>query len=317
MDSVNVFDIYSTPETPTAPPSKKKASKRHPGESSKVPQAKKPRNAGLPEDGPSANTTPPSPRKQQTPPAPAGTTPPPAAPTDQAHQVSPASTGGDITSHAFISVKDRVAKNVKHDRCQEAMDVDLILNRTLNEFTNAMLTLTAGRLCSGAITEQAKSLEQRHADELKAAAEKYVKQLAVEFKEKNKLAEELKEKQKSLDKAIDQRDQFKESNRVNYRAAKQLEEDLAASRQENTTLEGWIEELEKANASNLERYNNATLRCFYDLWKHNQGANFNYLPENARNAELASCAARLEEEERARIPASPEISLAWDGQGRQ
>ena len=173
-----------------------------------------------------------------------------------------------------------------------------------------MLTLTAGRLRSGAVSEEAKSLEQRHADELKAAEAEYVEQLVVVLEEKNKLAEELKEKQKSLDKAIAQRDQFKESNCFNFRAAQQLEGELVASRQENTTLEGRIEELEKANASNLERYKNATLRCFYDFWKHNQGANFNYLPENARNAELARCAARLVEEERARIPASPEISLA-------
>ncbi|XP_062075637.1 uncharacterized protein LOC133779735 [Humulus lupulus] len=115
--------------------------------------------------------------------------------------------------------------------------------------------------------------------ELQAIEE--LKELAVVLEEKKKLAEELKEKQKSLDKAIDQRDQFKESNRVNFHAAKQLEEDLVASRQENTTLEGQIEELEKANANNLER-----------------------------NAELARCAARMAEEERARIPASPEISLA-------
>ncbi|XP_062105020.1 uncharacterized protein LOC133816669 [Humulus lupulus] len=147
----------------------------------------------------------------------------------------------------------------------EAMDVDLILNRALNKFTSAMLTLTVSRLRSGAITEQAKSLEQWHADELKSATEKYAKQLAVVLEEKNKLAEELKKKQKSLDKAIDQREQFKESNRVNYRATKHLEEDLAASKQENTTLEGRIEELEKANASNLERYKNATLQCFYDF----------------------------------------------------
>ncbi|XP_062080500.1 uncharacterized protein LOC133785265 [Humulus lupulus] len=212
MDSVNVFDIYSTPETPTAPPSKKKARKRHPGESSKVPQTKKPRNASLPEDGPSTNTTPPSPLKQQTPSAPAGTTPPPAAPTDQAQQAGPASTRGDITSRAFKSVKDRVAKNVKHDRYREAMaarkamDVDLILNHALNEFPSAILTLTAGRLRSGAVIEQAKSLEQRHADELKAAVEKYAEQIAVVLEEKNKLNEQLKEKQKSLDKAINQRD---------------------------------------------------------------------------------------------------------------
>ncbi|XP_062093283.1 uncharacterized protein LOC133799284 [Humulus lupulus] len=131
-----------------------------------------------------------------------------------------------MTGRAFKSIKDRVTKIEKHDCCREAMaaieamDVDQVLNRALNEFTNAMLTLTASRLRSGAVTEQAKSLEQRHADELKAAAKKYVEQLAVVLDEKNKLADELKEKQTSLDKAIDQRDQFKESNRVNYCAAK-------------------------------------------------------------------------------------------------
>ncbi|XP_062080428.1 uncharacterized protein LOC133785190 [Humulus lupulus] len=151
----------------------------------------------------------------------------------------------------------------------------------LRSQAKAMLTLIVGRLRAGAVTEQAKSLEQRHADELKASKVKYAEQLAAVLEEKNKLDEKLREKKKSLHKAIEQRDQFKESNRVNYRAAKQLEEDLAASRQENTTLEGQIEELEKANASNLKR-----------------------------NAELTRCAARLAEEERARIPASLEISLA-------
>ncbi|XP_062086079.1 predicted GPI-anchored protein 58 [Humulus lupulus] len=118
MDSECVFDIYSAPEAPATPSSKKKTSKRHPGESSKVPQAKKPRTARVPKDGPSANATPPpSPHEQQTPPAPAGSTPSPAAPTDQTQQAGHASTGGNITSRAFRSVKDRVAKIVKHDCC--------------------------------------------------------------------------------------------------------------------------------------------------------------------------------------------------------
>ncbi|XP_062075547.1 uncharacterized protein LOC133779624 [Humulus lupulus] len=272
MDSINVFDIYSTPEVAAASPSKKKTRKRHHGESSKVPQAKKPRNAGPPEDRPSATTTPSSPRKQQIPPAPARSTPPPAALTDQTQQADPASTGGDITGHAFKLVKERVAKIVKHDHCREAMavaeamDVDLILNRGLNEFTSAMLTLTAGHIRSGAVTEQARTLEQQHEDELKAAEAKYAEQLAVVLEEKAKLAKQLEEKQRSMDKAREQRDQFKESNRFNFHAAQQLEEDL--------------------------------------------GANFDYLPENARDAELAHCATQLAEEERSRVPASPEISLA-------
>ncbi|XP_062088543.1 predicted GPI-anchored protein 58 [Humulus lupulus] len=84
MDSECVFELYSAPDAPAAPSSKKKASKRHPGESNTMPQAKKPPTAGLLEDGPSANATQlPSPHEQQTPPAPAGSTPSPAAPTDQ------------------------------------------------------------------------------------------------------------------------------------------------------------------------------------------------------------------------------------------
>ncbi|XP_062114032.1 uncharacterized protein LOC133825052 [Humulus lupulus] len=237
MDSENVFDIYSAPEAPEAPSSKKKTSKRHPGESSKAPPAKKTRIAGPPADGPSTNVTPPpSPLEQQTPPAPVESTPSPLAPTDQTQQAAPASTGGDISSHALRSVKDRVAKILKHEHCQEAM-----------------LTLTASRLCSGAITEQSRALEQRHAEELKAAEAKYTEQLEAMLEEKNKLAEEVKEKQTTLDKAIDQRDNFKESNHINYHENRKLEEDLTASRQETATLEGRIEKLEKANARNLER----------------------------------------------------------------
>ncbi|XP_062075190.1 uncharacterized protein LOC133779218 [Humulus lupulus] len=220
MDSKNLFDIYSAPEAPEAPLSKKKMSKRHPGESSKAPQAKKARTAVPPADGPSTNVTPPpSPLEQQTPPAPIRSTPSPPAPTDQTQQAAPASTGGDILSLALRSVKDRVAKILKHERCREAMastemmDVDQILTRTLNEFAS----------------------------------------LEAVLEEKNKLAEELREKQTALDKAIEQRDKFKESNRVNYCEAKKLEEDFTASRQETATLEGQIEKLEKANASNLER----------------------------------------------------------------
>ncbi|XP_062103390.1 eukaryotic translation initiation factor 5B-like [Humulus lupulus] len=82
MESEYVFDIYSALEALEAPSSKKKTSKRHPRESSKMPQAKKARTVGPPADGPSANATPPnSPLEQQTPPAPAGSTPSPPAPT--------------------------------------------------------------------------------------------------------------------------------------------------------------------------------------------------------------------------------------------
>ncbi|XP_062103155.1 uncharacterized protein LOC133814176 [Humulus lupulus] len=219
MNSENVFDIYSAPEAPKAPSSKKKMSKRHPGESSKAPPTKKTRTAGPPVDGPSTNvTTPPSPLEQQTPLTPVGSTPSPSTPTDQTQQAGPASTGGDITSRALRSVKDRVAKIVKHEHYREVMPVtemmhiDQILTQALNEFA---------------------SLEAVH-------------------EEKNKLAEELREKQTTLDTGVKQRDNFKESNRVNNRVAKKLEEDLNARRHETATLEGQIKKLEEANSRNLE-----------------------------------------------------------------
>ncbi|XP_062112495.1 lysine-rich arabinogalactan protein 18-like [Humulus lupulus] len=210
MDSENVFDIYNAPKAPIAPSSKKKTSKQHPGESSKAPPAKKTHTANPPADGPSTNATPPpSPLEQQTPPAPVRSTPSPPAPTEQTQQAAPVSTGGDISSRALRSVKDRVAKILKHERCRkvmagtETMDVDQILIRTLNGLASAMLTLTAGRLRSGAITEQSRALEQRHAEELKVSKAKYTEQLEAVLEEKNKMAEELREKQTALDKAIE------------------------------------------------------------------------------------------------------------------
>ena len=179
----------------------------------------------------------------------------------------------------------------------------------------AMLTLTAGFIRLGAVTKEARTSDQWHEDELKAAEARHADQLAVVTAEKAQLAKELEEKLKSLEKACELRDQYKESNRSNYKVAKQLELDLIASRQETRDLEGRVKDLEKNNATNLERYKNATLRCFYDFWKHNQGANFEYLPENAREAELARCAAQLAEEEGSRVPASPEISLAAGMEG--
>ncbi|XP_062075235.1 uncharacterized protein LOC133779269 [Humulus lupulus] len=165
-----------------------------------------------------------------------------------------------MVGRAFKLVKERITKIVKHDRYREAMaatetmEVDPILNRALNEFTIAMLTFTVGRICLGAITKHARTLEQQPEDELKAVEAKHAEQLAVVVEEKAKLAKELEEKQKSLEKVREQRDQFRESNCFNFRAAQYLEVDMAASRQETTALESRIEELEKANARNLESF---------------------------------------------------------------
>ncbi|XP_062080474.1 uncharacterized protein LOC133785240 [Humulus lupulus] len=204
----------------------------------------------------------------------------------------------------------------------ESMDVDQILNRALNELASAMLTVTASRLRSRVITEQSKASEQRNAKEIKDIEEKYKEQLEVAQKanatlleEKNKLVEEMEQKQASLNKALEAKEKYKESHLINFRKAKRLEADLIETRQEADKLEARIKDLKKTNASNLERYKGATSKCFYDFWKHNQGANFNYLFERMRQIEIARCVACLEEEERAKTPASPEISLATGVEG--
>ena len=48
------------------------------------------------------------------------------------------------------------------------------------------------------------------------------------------------------------------------------------------------------------------------FWKCNPNADFSYLPDHIKEAELARCAARLEEE---KAQGSPEISLATGIEG--
>ncbi|XP_062080277.1 uncharacterized protein LOC133785032 [Humulus lupulus] len=107
MESENVFHMYCAPKAPEAPASKKKASSRHHGESSKAPSANKTRTADPPADIPSINATPPpSPLEQENLPAPVGSTPSPSTTADQTQQAAPDSTGGDISSRALRSTKD-------------------------------------------------------------------------------------------------------------------------------------------------------------------------------------------------------------------
>ncbi|XP_062089660.1 uncharacterized protein LOC133796196 [Humulus lupulus] len=236
MASEDMFDMYNAPE---APASKKKASRQHHGECSKAPLAKKTRTVDPPIAGPSTNTTPPpSPLEQQTLPALVGSTPSPPAPAYQTQPTAPAPIGNDLSSRTLRSAKDRMARILRHEHCREAMagtesmDVDQILNRALYEIAS----LEVAQKANVALLE-----------------------------EKNTLAEEVKGKQTDLDKAIEAKEKYKESHIINYCEAKKLEADLIVSRQEVEKLEARIDELEKANASNLERYKSATSKCFYDF----------------------------------------------------
>ncbi|XP_062114262.1 uncharacterized protein LOC133825318 [Humulus lupulus] len=164
-----------------------------------------------------------------------------------------------------------------------------------------------------ALITQSKESDAKHAEEVKMLEGKNAELLD----QKNKLAEELKTFQTSLTKVVVEKEKFKESSKLNFQEAKKLEDELIASRKESEGLEGCIKELEEANASSLERCKGATSNCFYSFWKHNYEANFNYLSERMRRTEIGRCLARLEEEERAKILASHEISLATGVEGAE
>ncbi|XP_062085798.1 uncharacterized protein LOC133791907 [Humulus lupulus] len=197
------------------------------------------------------------------------------------------------------------------------MEVNQIINRALNEIASGMLTMTASWRCSGALIAQFKPFEARHAEELKTTKAKHIKQLEAAEKtntglleQKDKLAEELKQHQAALTQAIEAKEKFKKASLINFKEASKLQDDLVISIKETEGLEECIKELEEINASNLERYKGATFNYFYAFWKHNREADFSYLSERMRQSEINRCLAWLEEEERAKIPASPEISLA-------
>ncbi|XP_062111486.1 uncharacterized protein LOC133822984 [Humulus lupulus] len=178
------------------------------------------------------------------------------------------------------------------------------------------------------LDKQLKVFEERHAEELRAVETKYNEQLkaakgkyseqlesvenknAIVLEEKTTLVEELKQHQTTLAKVIETKEKYKESSKINYQEASKLQDDLVISRKEAVGLEERVKELEETNASNLERYKGATFNCFYVFWKHNREADFSYLSERLRQSQIDRCLARLEEEERAKMPASPEISLA-------
>ncbi|XP_062075320.1 uncharacterized protein LOC133779365 [Humulus lupulus] len=165
--------------------------------------------------------------------------------------------------------------------------------------------------------EELKASEAKHVEELKMVEEKYTEKLeAAEKKnpelleQKAKLAEELRQHQATLLKVIETKEKYKEPSLLNFKEASKLQDDLIISIKETEGLEERIKELEDTNASNLERYKGATFNCFYAFWKHNREADFSYLFDRLRQSEINRCLACLEEEERAKIPASPEISLA-------
>ncbi|XP_062093923.1 uncharacterized protein LOC133799956 [Humulus lupulus] len=190
------------------------------------------------------------------------------------------------------------------------MEVNQIINRALNE----VLSLKASE---DRHAEELKTTEVKYTEELKAAEAKYTEKIeaaekknAELLKYKAKLAKELKQHHASLTKAIETKEKYKEASLLNFKEASKLQDDLVINRKETERLEERVKELEETNASNLESYKEATFKCFYTFWKHNRGVDFSSLSECMRQSEISRCLTRLEEEERAKVPASPEISFA-------
>ncbi|XP_062089205.1 uncharacterized protein LOC133795765 [Humulus lupulus] len=127
-----------------------------------------------------------------------------------------------------------------------------------------------------------KEAEVKHTEALKEAEAKHLEALQVTEAKIASLEEELKKKEASIAKITASKEQYKETSLINYREAHKLQDELEISRKE-------VRALEEQNACNLEDY---------------EGATFEY---HIREAELARCIARLEEET---IPRSAEISLA-------
>ena len=146
MATPNVFDLYQAKEEEKVPQLRRKSSRRHNGETSQGPPAKKGRTKVPPKDMPTGQTSaqPSTPAEKQTPPAPSN---PPAAPTREQNKWEE-TLGAKLSSHALRAAKDRLAHIVKNDRIKnamvevESMGVDQILNRTLNEIASVSTSLS-------------------------------------------------------------------------------------------------------------------------------------------------------------------------------
>ncbi|XP_062103971.1 uncharacterized protein LOC133815105 [Humulus lupulus] len=165
MASANIFDLYSTQEEEEVPlVRKKKLTRKHDGEPSQMPSAKKNRATDPSNDGPSGQTfaQPPAPLEKEIPPppAPAATNPSPPAPTKQTQQVEGVPPGAKLSGRSLRSAKDRLAHILKHDRYKEVMaeaetmGVNQILNKALYEVASAMLTMTVARARAARVATQ-------------------------------------------------------------------------------------------------------------------------------------------------------------------
>ena len=180
-------------------------------------------------------------------------------------------------------------------------------------YSHALLSATTARTRAQAYLEQAKAKAiERHqvkaAEELSAAEAGHAKELEAVVRERDAAVTKLSEAEAAKEAAVKLRQEYRDFNKTHLREIKHLGEVLKTKDESILSLEGKVKQLELDNSKNLEKYKRTTLRCFYNFWKHNQGADFSYLSEEVRVAELARCAAQLAEEEaRAATPATPSV----------
>ena len=176
-----------------------------------------------------------------------------------------------------------------------------------------MLSAVTARTRVQASIEQAKAkATERHqvkaAEELSAAEARHAKELEAVVRERDAAVTKLSEAKAAKNAAVKLRQEYRDFNQAHLHEIKHLGEVLKTKDEAIVTLGGKVKQLELDNSKNLEKYKRTTLRCFYNFWKHNQGADFSYLSEEVRTAELARCAAQLAEEEaRAATPATPSV----------
>ncbi|XP_062078969.1 uncharacterized protein LOC133783371 [Humulus lupulus] len=312
MDSDDVFDHYQAVAASSIP---KKDGKRARGESSKTP-SKKARTDDAPATAPSKENTPPPPPTEQTTPTPANPQPSSRAADKEALDNS---SEGSLPSLVVGSAREMIYKLSKHRRSQAAitetasMEADQVVNRGLNEIVSGLLTLTAGSRRIGALVSQGRNFDSRLA-QAKEVFEVDKDKLLEENKELSRqyeqmcedqaiLTKELQDAQEALKKANEAREKWRESSVLVTQECKQLGFDLTASREEKKKLEERVQELEEEGAKNLKKSKEATHLCFYEFWKHNREANFNYLTERLKRTLMAQCAIWLEAEEKAKAKA--------------
>ena len=115
------------------------------------------------------------------------------------------------------------------------------------------------------------------AEELSAAESRHAKELEAVVRERDAAVTKLSEAEAAKEAAVKLRQEYRDFNKAHLREIKHLGEVLKTKDEAILTLGGKVKQLELDNSKNLEKYKRTTLRCFYNFWKHNQGADFSYL----------------------------------------